>query len=47
MSNRGAILLGSILIAAIILDAIIYGSDNLLFLAKKFADMLEWMAFWR
>ncbi len=47
MTNRGAIILGLILIGAITIDAMLYGSEHGLFLAKKFTDMLEWLAFWR
>lgn len=47
MTNRGAVILGLLLIIVITVDVMLYGSEHLLFLAKKFADMLEWLAFWR
>jgi len=47
MTNRGAVIFALLIIGAIALDVVIFGSDHLVFLGKKFADMLEWMAFWR
>ncbi|MEM6371927.1 MAG: hypothetical protein AAF727_03995 [Pseudomonadota bacterium] len=47
MTNRGAIVLAVLIMGAIALDVMIYGADHLVFLGKKFADMLEWLAFWR
>lgn len=47
MTNRGAVILGLFIIGAIALDVMIFGPVHLVFLGKKFADMLEWMAFWR
>lgn len=47
MTNRGALILALFLIGIITVDVMLYGSQHLIFLAKKLADMLEWMAFWR
>ena len=47
MTNRGAVILALLIVGAVALDLTIYGSEHLVFLGKKFADMLEWMAFWR
>jgi hypothetical protein len=47
MTNRGALIRALFLIGAITTDAMIYGSDHLLFLVKKLTDLLEWLAFWR
>lgn len=47
MTNSLAIFLGIIVIASILGDLFLTGGNNLLFLAKKFTDMTEWMAFWR
>lgn len=47
MTNSLAIFLGIIVIASILSDLFLTGGNNLLFLAKKFTDMTEWMAFWR
>lgn len=47
MTNRGALLLAVFILVAIGVDVMIYGSEHLVFLGKKFADLLEYMAFWR
>ncbi|MCT4559411.1 MAG: hypothetical protein N4A61_15280 [Pelagimonas sp.] len=47
MTNRLAIILGAIIIAALVFDAIVFGWSNALFLARKFYWMLEYLAFWR
>ncbi len=47
MTNRIALYLGIILVAAITVDVMLYGSDHTIFLSKKLADLLEWLAFWR
>ncbi len=47
MTNRIAIALGILIFVALLLDAILTGGANLLFLAKKMAELLEWIAFWR
>jgi len=47
MTNRLAIILGLIIVAAIAFDAIRFDGANLLFLGKKFAELIEWLAFWR
>ena len=47
MTNRGSLILAALILAAIGVDVMIYGSEHLLFLGKKFADLLEYMAFWR
>ncbi|WP_174234467.1 hypothetical protein [Sulfitobacter sp. SK012] len=47
MTNRIAIVLGLLLIAAMVLDGYIYGNEHLIFLGKKLAELIEWMAFWR
>lgn len=47
MTNTSALVLAIILIGAISVDVAIYGSEHLIFLGKKLADLLEWMAFWR
>ncbi|MEL7097922.1 MAG: hypothetical protein AAGM84_03755 [Pseudomonadota bacterium] len=47
MTNRLAIVLGVIIVAAIAYDAIGNEGDNLLFLGKKLAELIEWLAFWR
>jgi hypothetical protein len=47
MTNTLAILLGLFLIGAACVDVFFFGTEHLLFLGKKFADLIEWLAFWR
>ena len=47
MTNPIAIALGLCIVSAIGADAYFNQASSLLFLAKKFVDLLEWMAFWR
>ena len=47
LTNRIAIALGLILIAAIVVDVMVYGTEHLIFLAKKMMELMEWIAFWR
>ncbi len=47
MTNRIAVVLGGVLIAAIALDLFLSGPDHLIFLGKKLFDLIEWAAFWR
>ncbi|MGB7317723.1 MAG: hypothetical protein WBC85_07135 [Planktotalea sp.] len=47
MTNTLAIILGLFVIAGLTFDIVMTGGNNLLFLAKKFTDFTEWMAFWR
>ena len=47
MTNTLSILLGLLIVGGVFLDFYMYDSDNLLFLAKKFAELIEWLAFWR
>ncbi|WP_193082150.1 hypothetical protein [Pseudooceanicola spongiae] len=47
MSNKTAILLGGVILAALVADAQLAGGAYTLFLLRKFSDFLEWIAFWR
>jgi hypothetical protein len=47
VTNRLAIILGSLLIAALVIDMILFGTEHVVFLAKKFTELIEWVAFWR
>lgn len=47
MTNRIAIVLGLIIIGAIVVDYIYYGTEHVVFLAKKLTELIEWLAFWR
>ena len=47
MTNSIAVFLGLLILGAVALDVMVYGTEHLLFLARKFADLIEWLAFWR
>jgi len=47
MTNRIALGLGLLIIGFLILDLVVFGSEHMVFLGKKLADLIEWMAFWR
>ena len=47
MTNRVALYLGAILIILIVMDILLFGTEHMIFLGKKLADLIEWMAFWR
>ena len=47
MTNRIALVLGLLIIAALVVDILIYGDVHVLFLAKRFFELVEWVAFWR
>ncbi|WP_283646271.1 hypothetical protein [Marinovum algicola] len=47
MTNRIAVYLGLAILAAITAVYVLSGTENFLFLAKKFLELLEWVAFWR
>lgn len=47
MTNQIAIALAALILALLIADWQLYDLSNALFLARKFADLLEWVAFWR
>ncbi|HEY9020767.1 MAG: hypothetical protein QUV10_15395 [Paracoccaceae bacterium] len=47
MTNQIAIGLGLLIVAGLGLDAVLYDGANLLFLLRKLADLIEWLAFWR
>ena len=47
MTNRIALFLAFFLIAAIVADVYLYGTEHLVFLGKKFFELIEWIAFWR
>lgn len=46
MTNTIALWLGIVIVAAIIADAVLNGGSALLFLARKFLDLIEWVDFW-
>ncbi|WP_226621414.1 hypothetical protein [Alloyangia pacifica] len=47
MTNRIALWIGALLIAAIALDIMLFDSRTLVFLGRKIFILLDWMAFWR
>lgn len=47
MTNKIAIGLGLVILVLIAADWYFFDHAKLLFLLKKLADMIEWMAFWR
>ncbi|MGD9293665.1 MAG: hypothetical protein PVI41_02175 [Roseobacter sp.] len=47
MTNRIALFIGVSLIALIVLDVLLFGTEHIVFLGKKMFDLIEWMAFWR
>lgn len=47
MNNKIAIILGIVIVGCILLDTLFNGGASLVFLGKKFAELIEWIAFWR
>ena len=47
MTDRIALSLGLIIIAAIGADLALNNARAMMFLLVKFTDMIEWVAFWR
>jgi hypothetical protein len=47
MTNKIAIWLGLLVIAGLVTDLTLGDGSNLLFLSKKFFELLDWVAFWR
>ena len=47
MTDRLALGLGIFLVLAIGVDLLLFGTEHLIFLGKKLAELIEWIAFWR
>lgn len=47
MTNRIALVLGLGIITFVMVDLLLFGTEHVVFLGKKFADLLYWLAFWR
>ncbi|MDO9638737.1 MAG: hypothetical protein Q7J44_09360 [Pseudotabrizicola sp.] len=47
MTDRIALSLGLIILAALVADIALNEASAIMFLLMKFADMVEWLAFWR
>lgn len=47
MTNQLALVLAILILGGLALDVVLFGSEHLVFLAKRFSDLIEWIAFWR
>lgn len=47
MTDRIALVLGAIIVAAIAGDIVANNGAAIMFLLRKFTDLVEWIAFWR
>ncbi len=47
MTNKIALGLGLLLLVLIAADVLFNGAEDLIFLSKKFFELIEWLAFWR
>jgi hypothetical protein len=47
VTNGLALVLGVLIVAAAAADAVLNSGTGLMFLLRKFVDMVEWLAFWR
>lgn len=47
MTNQLAIILGAVILLLVGLDVVVWDTENLLFLSKKFLELTEWVVFWR
>ncbi len=47
MTDRIALGLGLLIVAAVGIDVFVYGSDHMVFLGKRIYELIEWLAFWR
>lgn len=47
MTNRIALVLGATILLLVLVDVLLFGTDHLVFLGKKFFELIEWLSFWR
>jgi len=47
MTNPIALFLGALILGLLLLDVFLFEADNIVFLGRKFLDLVEWVAFWR
>lgn len=47
MTNRIALVLGVLIIALLVIDVVLFGTEHIVFLGKKFFELIEWISFWR
>lgn len=46
MTNRLAVALAAVLLAAVIVDSVFFDGAGTLFLARKLLVLIDWLAFW-
>ena len=46
MTNSLAVILGVLILGAIGVDYVLFGTEHVVFLGKKFFVLLHWLAFW-
>ena len=47
MTNSLALVLGALIVAGIVLDYMLFGAETLVFLGRKFFELVDYLAFWR
>lgn len=47
MTNRLAVIMGAVIAALVLADLFLARGSNLLFLAQRFFELIEYIAFWR
>ena len=47
MTTNIAIGLGLIIVALLVADVSLFGTDHLVFLGKRLFELIDWIAFWR
>jgi len=47
MTNKISLVLGLLIIGAIAIDLVLFGTSHLVFLGKRLFEMINWLAFWR
>jgi hypothetical protein len=47
MPDRIALLLGDLIVATLLMDLVVLQSGSTLFLLRKLAEIVEYLAFWR
>jgi hypothetical protein len=47
MTTKTSIVLGLIIIASLVIDIALFGTGHMVFLGKRFFELINWVAFWR
>ena len=47
MTNFVALMVGIFIVAAIVIDMVLFGPDHMIFLLRRMEELIEWLAFWR